>query len=76
MKPLALTGSVSCKFKQRLPRLMLALVPDRVSDLNCELESGLAIQHLAALVMIGGGSGRYYEKSKHENHAGQWKRIS
>ena len=48
MKPRALTGVVSSKFKQRLPRLMLALVPDIVSDLNCKLESGLAIQHLAA----------------------------
>lgn len=48
MKPLALTGVVSWKFKQCLPRLMLALVPNRVSDLHCELKSGLAIQHLAA----------------------------
>ncbi len=55
---------------------MLALVPDIVSDLNCILESDLVIQHLAALVMIGGGSGRYYEESKHANHAGQWKCVS
>jgi hypothetical protein len=48
MKPRALTDSFSCKFKQCLPRLMLALVPNRVPDLNCELEFGLAIQHLAA----------------------------